>query len=73
MNVELIVLVASGLAVLVFGVLIGFRFSERKRTTRARRQEAAQLFLYRQLHELRDARRKSPPTRINVGSLHKAQ
>lgn len=73
MNVELIVLVASGLAVLVFGVLIGFRFSERKRATRARRQEAAQLFLYRQLHELRDERRKSHPARINVGSFHKAQ
>lgn len=73
MNVEWIVLMTSGLAVLVFGVLIGFRFSERKRATRARRQEAAQLFLYRQLHELRDARRKSYPARMNVGSFHKAQ
>lgn len=73
MNVELIVPVASALAILFLGVLIGYSFSERKRAMRARRQEKAQLFLYRQLHELRAARRKNRPTGINVGSLHRAQ
>lgn len=73
MNTELIVSVASVLAILVLGLLIGYRFSERKRTTRARRQHAAQLSLYRQLHDLRAASQKSYPARMNVGSFHRAQ
>ncbi|MGH2708062.1 MAG: hypothetical protein ACRDJK_07180 [Actinomycetota bacterium] len=73
MTTELIVPLASVLAILALGVLIGYGFSERRRATRAGRQEAAQLFLYRQLHELRAARRKNYPARMNVGPFHKAQ
>lgn len=72
MDVELTVLVASALVILVFGVLMGYRLSERKRATRARRQEAAQLFLYRQLHELRAARQRNYPPRMNVRAFPKA-
>lgn len=72
MNVEWTVLVASALVILVFGVLMGHRLSERKRVTRARRQEAAQLFLYRQLHELRAARQSNYSTRMNVRAFPKA-
>lgn len=69
MNVELIVLMVFVMAILVFGVVIGYGLSERKRVTRARRQEAAQLFLYRQLHEFRAARQKNYPARMNVGAF----
>lgn len=66
MNVEWTVLMASALAILAFGVLMGYGLSERKRATRTRRQEAAQLFLYRQLHELRATRQRDHSTRMNV-------
>ena len=58
MTVGLIVLSASVLVAFTLGVLIGYGFSERKRAVRARRQAAAQTFLYRQLHELQAARQR---------------
>lgn len=77
MTVELIILAPSVLAIFVFGVLVGGRLSKRQLATRARRQASAQLFLYRQLHELRAARQKNHSTRMqkdhrsrmNVGSF----
>ena len=56
MTVGLIVLSASILVAIVLGGLIGYAFSERKLAVRARRQAAAQTFLYKQLHELQAAR-----------------
>lgn len=47
---------ASVLVIFVVGALIGYGFSERKRAARARRQTAAQTFLYRQLRDLQAAR-----------------
>lgn len=67
MTVELIVLVASVLVIFVFGGLIGYRLSKRQFAARARRQEAAQLSLYRQLHDLQAARQKDLSARMNVG------
>lgn len=67
MTVELMVLLGSVLAIFVLGVLMGYRFNERRRATRARRQAAAQLSLYRQLHELRAARQNNYPAQMNVG------
>lgn len=69
MTVELIVLVASVLVIFSFGGLIGYRLSKRQFVARARRQEAAQLSLYRQLHELQVARKKEHSTRMNVGAF----
>jgi hypothetical protein len=54
MTSGLIVLVAFVLV--VSGVLIGWRLSHWRLAARARRQAAAQLSLYRQLHELQAAR-----------------
>lgn len=71
MTVELIVLVASVLVIFAFGALIGYGLSKRQLVARARRQEAAQLSLYRQLHELQVARQKDYPARMNGGLLHK--
>jgi Tfp pilus assembly protein PilV len=56
MTLGLSALVASVLVVL--GVFLGYRLSKWQLEARARRQAAAQLFLYRQLHELQAARRK---------------
>lgn len=67
MTVELMVLMGSILATFVLGVLMGYRFNERKRAIRAKRQAAAQLSLYRQLHELRAARQDNYPAHMNVG------
>jgi hypothetical protein len=58
MSVGLIVLSSSLLVAFVLGALIGYGFSERKRAVRAKRQAAAQTFLYRQLHELQAARQR---------------
>ena len=77
MTVELIILVPSALAVFAFGVLMGYRLSKRQIAARARRQEIAQLSLYRQLHDLQAARqkndsarmRKAAVPRMNVGSF----
>ncbi len=69
MTGELIVLVATVLAILALGVLMGYRLSERKRAARAKRQAAAQLSLYRQLHELRSARQSNYSPRMKVGSF----
>jgi hypothetical protein len=57
MAVELSVLTASVMVIFVFGVLIGYRLSKRQLATRARRQEAAQISIYRQLRELQTARK----------------
>ena len=62
MTVGLIVLSASVLVTFALGALIGYSFSERKRAVRARRQAAAQTFLYRQLHELQAARQRDCST-----------
>ena len=62
MTVGLIVLSASVSAAFALGALIGYGFSERKRAVRARRQAAAQTFLYRQLHELQAARQRDCST-----------
>jgi hypothetical protein len=58
MSVGLIVLSASLLVAFALGALLGYGFSEHKRAIRARRQAAAQTFLYRQLHELQAARQR---------------
>ncbi len=69
MTVGLIVLMASILVIFVFGVLIGYRLSERKHAARARRQAVAQSSLYRQLHELQTERQKNYSARMNVGAF----
>ena len=62
MSVGLIVLGASLLVAFVLGALLGYGFNERKRAIRARRQAAAQTFLYRQLHDLQAARQRDRST-----------
>jgi hypothetical protein len=57
MTTGLIVLVAS--ALVVSGVVIGWRLSQWRLEARAKRQAAAQLSLYRQLHELQAARQEA--------------
>jgi hypothetical protein len=57
MAVGTIVLAASALVVL--GVFIGWKLSQRQLEVRAKRQVAAQLSLSRQLLELRAARQKN--------------
>jgi predicted negative regulator of RcsB-dependent stress response len=56
MTTGLIVLVAS--ALVISGVVIGWRLSQWRLEARAKRQ-AAQLSLYRQLHELQAARQEA--------------
>jgi 50S ribosomal subunit-associated GTPase HflX len=81
MTAGLIVLSASVLTIFAFGVLIGYRLGERKLAAQARRQAAAQSFLYKQLQELQAARQRDYPARArrdypsqrNVGSFSKAQ
>jgi hypothetical protein len=72
----LIVLVVTVLVIFVFGLLIGYRLSERKRVAQVRRQAAAQTSIYRQLRELQAARqrgysgtRKGYSVGASVGSL----
>jgi hypothetical protein len=50
-----IALVAS--ALVIIGVCMGWRLSQWRLEARAKRQAAAQLSLYRQLHELQEARK----------------
>jgi hypothetical protein len=57
MTSGLLVLVAS--ALVISGVVIGWRLSQWRLGARAKRQAAAQLSLYRQLHELQAARQKT--------------
>ena len=57
MATGLIVLVAS--ALVISGVVIGWRLSQWRLEARAKRQAAAQLSLYRQLHELQAARQEA--------------
>jgi hypothetical protein len=57
MTSGLIALVAS--ALLISGVIIGWRLSQWRLAARAKRQAAAQLSLYRQLHELQEARKEA--------------
>ena len=68
MTVELIVLLASVLAIFAVGIVIGYRLSKAKFAARRRRQEKAQRFLYRQLHELQSARQKDYPARMGAQS-----
>jgi hypothetical protein len=72
MTVELIALVPSGLAMFTCGVLIGYRISARRLAARARRQDAAQLSLYRQLHELQAARQEDDAARMKAKALQPA-
>ena len=69
MTVGLIILATAVLVVFVVGVLTGYRLSERKVAARARRQTAAQSFLYRQLRELQAARQENYCARRNVGAF----
>jgi hypothetical protein len=62
MTVGLVVPAASVLVALVFGLLVGYRLSERKFTARAKRQTAAQTSIYRQLYELQAARQRGHPS-----------
>ncbi len=57
MTSGLIVLVAS--ALVISGVVIGWWLSQWRLEARAKRQAAAQLSLYRQLHELQEVRQKA--------------
>jgi hypothetical protein len=80
MTAGLIVLLASVLTIFAFGVFIGYRLGERKLAALARRQAAAQSFLYKQLHELQTARQGDYPaqarrdysSQTNVGSFSQA-
>jgi hypothetical protein len=67
MTFEWIVLVASLVIIFVFGATLGYGFAKRKVSARAKRQAAAQLSLYRQLHDLQEQRHQS--TRTRVGSF----
>ena len=63
MNLGWITLVAFVL--MVFGVLIGWRLNQWQLEVRARRQAAAQLSLYKQLHDLQAARQNNPSASSN--------
>jgi predicted negative regulator of RcsB-dependent stress response len=54
-------------ALIIVGVLIGWRLSQWQLEVRARRQTAAQLFLSRQLLELRAARQKNYSDMAKLG------
>jgi membrane protein YqaA with SNARE-associated domain len=64
MTSGLIVLVAS--ALVVSGVVIGWWLSQWRLEARARRQAAAQLSLYRQLHELQAQRQRTAEKREDL-------
>ncbi len=64
MTSGLIVLVAS--ALVISGVVIGWRLSQWRLEARAKRQAAAQLSLYRQLHELQTARQEAASKRESL-------
>ncbi|MGH3765972.1 MAG: hypothetical protein ACRDS0_07550 [Pseudonocardiaceae bacterium] len=69
MTFEWIVLVASLAMVFVLGALMGYGLAKRKIGARARRQAAAQLSLYRQLHDLQEQRQRPQRIRPRVGSF----
>jgi hypothetical protein len=69
MTVGLIVLTASVVVIFAVGVLTGYRLSERKLASRARRQAAAQSSLYRQLRELQAASQANYGPRRNMGAF----
>jgi hypothetical protein len=69
MTFEWIVLVASLVIIFVFGAILGYGFAKRKVSARAKRQAAAQLSLYRQLHDLQEQRQRTQSTRTQVGSF----
>jgi hypothetical protein len=69
MTYEWIVLVASLVIIFVLGALMGYGFAKRKVSARAKRQAAAQLSLYRQLHDLQEQRQRHPSARTRVGSF----
>ena len=69
MTAGLIILSALVLVAFALGAPAGHGFSERKRAVRARRQAAAQTFLYRQLHELQAARQRDCSTQSRGNRL----
>jgi uncharacterized membrane-anchored protein YhcB (DUF1043 family) len=69
MTFEWIVLVASLVIIFVFGAILGYGIAKRKVSARAKRQAAAQLSLYRQLHDLQEQRQRHQRTRTRVGSF----
>ncbi len=69
MTVELIFLVASVLVSFVLGLPVGYALGARRHAARASRQKAAQLSIYRQLHELQTSRKKSYPSRARAGAF----
>lgn len=69
MTYEWIVLVASLVIIFVLGALAGYGLAKRKVSARAKRQAAAQLSLYRQLHDLQEQRQCSQHARVRVGSF----
>lgn len=69
MTVELIALLASVLVFFAVGMLTGYRLSKSKRAARTSRQETAQRFLYRQLHDLQTSRRNGHPARMGARSF----
>lgn len=69
MTVEWIVLVTSLVMIFALGALMGYGLAKRKVTARARRQAAAQLSLYRQLHDLQEKRQRNRGAHARVGSF----
>lgn len=67
MTFGLVVLAAS--TMVIFGVLLGWMFSQRQLEAGARRQVAAQLSLSRQLYELQAARQRTYPASPKRGNL----
>ncbi|MFY9807205.1 MAG: hypothetical protein WCC65_03335 [Pseudonocardiaceae bacterium] len=64
MTSGLIVLLAS--ALVIIGGLIGWWLSQWRLDARARRQAAAHLSMYRQLHELQAARQRAAAKRADL-------
>ncbi|MDQ3760736.1 MAG: hypothetical protein M3460_03295 [Actinomycetota bacterium] len=65
MALEPIILVAS---LVILGGLIGYRIGRWQLEARAKRQAAAQLSVYRQLHELQAARQMNYAASSNLGN-----
>lgn len=66
MTVDVAILVVSALTIFAVGALAGYRLSKARLAARTRRQERAQLSLYRQLHDLQAARRKGYPAQASA-------
>lgn len=59
---------ASVPLLLIFGICIGWRLSQRQFAARTKRKAAAQLSVCRQLHELQAARQQGYPVSLNWGN-----